>query len=456
MLTLVLVLSARYFLVLVKICRSTDTTIITNCTLQRNTAAHGGAVATVGEAKVIIKDTLFRDNTAQSCGGALSSLSNGTEVTNCVFAYNTAKQTGGAAHFSVSRGVTTVLYGNASTAVAIITNTTYFNNSAVQQAGAVYIAVSVNVKHFSSLFDTNLANTGAAVYIEPYASALFKDSSFTNNGNSDTIAGGAIAAFYHLEVVIDTCLFDGNKAVSGSSVHNDLGSITVTSSMLTGNMATGDGTIWTSDTAEILNCTFVTNLANQGSGVFISTDDAVVSCNSNKFVQNTAIQAGAAIFQFTAVTPTVAVSSSNSFTDNTAGCCYALGYGSAAQWQDTAGSCIDYDSGTGRQCCAQGEYINDGTCLRCSEEFTCIETGLTLNTLPLPAGFWRETTTQLNLRECWNRGACIGGAAVSGNTNDYCATGYKGPCKYRTDSIHCYFLLILICNTLSLYTNPLT
>jgi hypothetical protein len=209
-------------------------------------------------------------------------------VINCVFTRNTAKQTGGAAYFSVTRDDKALLYGNASTAIAVITNTTYFNNSAVQEGGAVYIAVSLNVQHYSSSFVTNLANTGAAAYIEPYASALFKDSYFSNNGNSDTIAGGAIAAFYHLEVVIDTCYFDGNKAVPGSSVHNDLGSITVSNSMLTGNTASGDGTIWTSDTAEVRNCTFVTNLATQGSGVFISTDDAIVSLNSNNFVQNAA------------------------------------------------------------------------------------------------------------------------------------------------------------------------
>jgi hypothetical protein len=121
--------------------------------------------------------------------------------------------------------------------------------------------------------------------------------------------------------------------------------------------------------------------------------------------------------------------------NNRAGCCYAAGYGIHASTINDAtcnstSTCADIDRGTDRQCCVIGGYFNATDCIRCPDGFACTVVGLTVTTLPVMPGYWRESITQITTRECWNEKACSGGVAnVSNATDSYCAAGYKGPCK---------------------------
>ena len=59
------------------------------------------------------------------------------------------------------------------------------------------------------------------------------------------------------------------------------------------------------------------------------------------------------------------------------------------------------------------------------------ETGITLETIILNVGYYRISNTSTDVRECYQKEACIGGYVVGG----YCAAGYQGPCECMRDTI---------------------
>jgi hypothetical protein len=65
----------------------------------------------------------------------------------------------------------------------------------------------------------------------------------------------------------------------------------------------------------------------------------------------------------------------------------------------------------------------------------CGNGGITVQTLPLQSGHWRESFDNDQVRKCWNTEACKGGAPAARalgaalSRDDYCNSGYEGPCK---------------------------
>lgn len=49
----------------------------------------------------------------------------------------------------------------------------------------------------------------------------------------------------------------------------------------------------------------------------------------------------------------------------------------------------------------------------------------TLATFDLLAGYYRVSADSRNVLECYRKDSCTGGT----NALNYCATGYRGPCK---------------------------
>ena len=47
----------------------------------------------------------------------------------------------------------------------------------------------------------------------------------------------------------------------------------------------------------------------------------------------------------------------------------------------------------------------------------------TVASLALDPGYWRSSNASLEISECYNSNACLGGVS------DYCAPGYSGPCE---------------------------
>jgi hypothetical protein len=192
-------------------------------------------------------------------------------------------------------------------------------------------------------------------------------------------------------------------------------------------------------------CVFDGNTASQGAAVFLRGQDRVFTLTNCVLKNNSVTKAGAALLAFCNSALNIRISNVT-VGNNTAGCCHAFSYSAGTKWflssnpHNTA-DCTTFDYGSGRQCCNSLEYIDKGLCLRCSGPYSCNTVGTTVATLPVPPGYWRESLTQLNLRECWNQDACSGGPAASNaitapfgarsaaTADVYCVEGYHGPCE---------------------------
>jgi hypothetical protein len=173
--------------------------------------------------------------------------------------------------------------------------------------------------------------------------------------------------------------------------------------------------------------------------------------------------------------------------DNTASCCYAIGYGSKLLSNASSTlTCADADSGENQANCCYGTQYSDGSsCVTCEEGTDCSVIGTSLATQSLVSGYWRASSTSTDVRPCWFADACSGNTnatqATYGIANDctttssysrynssefsngdnilvedsegcgdiadtstatssitqvdvstYCASGYRGPCEYYT------------------------
>jgi hypothetical protein len=163
-----------------------------------------------------------------------------------------------------------------------------------------------------------------------------------------------------------------------------------------------------------------------GGGSIYMDVDSFLSITSSNFTHGIS-KLGAGIFQSGSITSRITFSDTY-FNSNVAACCSPTGYGSDAVRSTSRQSCSDYESGTDTSCCRVGNYMHSSTCSKCEAPYVCEEPGITLETLPLPAGYWRQSLQHLETTKCWNAQACPGTRAYK-STDDLCAEGYKGPCK---------------------------
>jgi hypothetical protein len=104
--------------------------------------------------------------------------------------------------------------------------------------------------------------------------------------------------------------------------------------------------------------------------------------------------------------------------------------------------CTAVDTCNNRQCCGVGHYVNadareSHTCAVCNNDtMACSNGGITVRTLPLQSGHWRDSFDSDQVLQCWNADACKGGApaaltaGAALSRDDYCNPGYEGQCKY--------------------------
>jgi hypothetical protein len=89
-----------------------------------------------------------------------------------------------------------------------------------------------------------------------------------------------------------------------------------------------------------------------------------------------------------------------------------------------------------RQCCGAGSYLAPDptsttgahTCVKCDAAvMACDEGGLQLESIALRSGYWRQSLSSDNIKECFNEDACSGGAPATASVtgSSYCADGYQ-------------------------------
>jgi predicted outer membrane repeat protein len=328
---------------------------LTRCTLAGNTAATGGALYT-GENSVI---------------------------DSCKFSDNSASVSGGADYYAKgSDDVPTV---------AVLQSSVYRNNRAVT-GGASYLDDIVVTTASNCTYERNQAQYGAAVYCSTDSSSAIDACTFTGNGDVETATGGAIAAYSHKQLNVTGTVFSDGNSIRGAAIHSDRGPVSIQTSTFTKcNAGRNGGAVWSSGTITIASCTYSSNSAsNNGGAVYTSVGGVTLIITDSGFTDNTAVNSGAAVFQFGTQWPLTAIATSVNFHNNSAGCCHATGYGSSSEWlltttmssssATTKRSCSDYDTGTGKQCCVLGEFSDGASCIRCStlQDFSCTKVGTTL------------------------------------------------------------------------------
>jgi predicted outer membrane repeat protein len=394
---------------------------------QNAAAVDGGAISIEGNSS--ITDTHFSNNTAAQHGGAVIVRSAGAvTLTTCVFSGNSAVY-GGSLQAAAVPGNTDVqpltvsgctfngntgTYGGAAHVIrsaVTVSDSTFEHNVASNLGGAICVEGVGSIAISSTTFDANTASTGGAVNCQQQAAASISTSVFTANTGVD---GGAISI--QCKATISDTLFNSNVAKASG------GALSYISIQLSGIASTIDG------------CTMHNNSAAEGGAIAVQ-QNVTLTISSSTITNNSAQLSAGGISQQSGYTILPVLQQGTIVLNNTAGCCYAAGYGINATTinnsaDNSTNSCADIDSGTDRQCCLIGEYSNDIACIRCPDGYACTTLGLTVTTLPVMPGRWRENITQNTTRQCWNEKACSGGVANdSSGTDSYCAAGYKGPCK---------------------------
>jgi CSLREA domain-containing protein len=196
-----------------------------------NSALLGGALSTAGSVATTIDGTVFDNNTASqgltsgtavAVGGAIDNeASTGSlMITNTTFRNNSARNSGttsmgaiGGAIYSTGSvtisgslftgnlttadGSTTkhggVLYLNALTSGAAITNSTFAGNEADGLGGAIYSSIGTNTVLFST-FDDNNAGAGGDSFYSGAGSLTIGNSAINNDAFGDPCAGADTAS----------------------------------------------------------------------------------------------------------------------------------------------------------------------------------------------------------------------------------------------------------------------
>ncbi|KAG5179778.1 hypothetical protein JKP88DRAFT_261255 [Tribonema minus] len=408
-----------------------------NSTFASNTADRGGAIYNSGD--FTCGDSTFASNTAADFGGAIYNSDDFT-CGDSTFASNTAA--GGGAIYSdgdFTCGNSTFNSNKAGSGGAIFNvydftcnNSTFTSNTAVN-GGAIFGDHDANVTCNNLTFASNTAEDGGAVYVA--GDAHFLSSDF--HDNTAAHYGGTMAVVEGAQVKCTESNFTRSKGGSGAGLYlaqDAAANIRDTTFAFNSATVTG-GALYLEPTVtgNIDGCSFLNNTSPVGGALSLALADdtrnfTVSDCDFNGNIAS--VGAGGAIIQQGTATVLGMNVDNNTFGDNTAECCYA------GMDSDGVGQCMDTSTGfgTGWSCCNDHQYLatdvsDEHICVTCdTQKLNCTSIGLTVGTLPVAVGFWRETFNQTEIRKCWNAGACTADENhLLIPTDIYCSEGYTGP-----------------------------
>ena len=165
---------------------------------------HGGAIY-VHAGNVYSTSDNYINNHADLYGGAIYVLDSNVNSTSNMYINNSADSDGAAIHVESKSGN---IYS---------TSDHYINNSAVRDGGAIGVYSGGTLYSTSNVYLTNRANgNGGAILIN-------SDSDSKINGDN----------------------FEQNSAVEGAAIHKTAGALEIVQSNITGNFASGKGTVYT-------------------------------------------------------------------------------------------------------------------------------------------------------------------------------------------------------------------
>ena len=286
-----------------------------NCTFERNSAkslpqkmVFGGAISSLNWSNITVQQSLFKENTATSSGGAIYMQKTRGSFVNCTFERNSAKSlphkkpAGGAISSHDWSNIT-------------VQQSLFKENTATYIGGAIYME-RTRGSFVNCTFERNSAKSlphkktaGGAIFSLDWSNITVQHSLFKDN--IATYSGGAILMEKTRGSFVN-CTFERNSAKSlphkkpvGGAIYSlDWSNITVQQSLFKENTAThGGGAILMQKTqGSFVNCTFERNSAKglpqkkrPAGGAIASDDWSNITVQQSLFKENTATYSGGAI-----------------------------------------------------------------------------------------------------------------------------------------------------------------
>ena len=242
----------------------TASTVLENLVVRNGSANSGGGMYVSGSPT--IRNCVFTDNSAVLGGGVHCYLGR-PSLSECRFTSNITTQNGGG------------MWNENGT--ANLTNCSFEGNVAGGDGGAMWNE-SGTTNLTSCSFEENVAGGDGGAMCYPGSSAPFVQGCvFTSN--AATGRGGAINISNNGFGVVTECTFEENSALLGGALAQDRGTVAVSGSMATGNVAGAFGGFAFVDGGElnVVQSTISENVATGFAGGVYATTDRVAIAATN-------------------------------------------------------------------------------------------------------------------------------------------------------------------------------
>jgi len=297
-----------------------STATVSNCTFDENNGYNVGGGMYINDSNVEIVESSFTRGIIEGDGfGAALFIDNTSDVvmTNCLIANNTPPDGTPGVHVDDESALTMTgcnFNGNVNSTdnqhggalVAKSSTVTMFgcqfsDNHADGHGGAIYGENLHLTATFCGFLENHAEGDGGAIVISGISSLTASLCTFNGN-TSDQWRGGAIAAYYQLPIVLNSCVFSNNSIGpigKGGALFQMGGSLLASGCIFTGNQAPEAGAINVQDLdgeAVFVDCTFEANVAYDGDGGAIrAVNETPVSIEGGSFDSNEASNIGGAI-----------------------------------------------------------------------------------------------------------------------------------------------------------------
>lgn len=273
-----------------------------------STVGTGGALTITDHSTVLIKNSAFTNNfnsdfgfsSQDGLGGAIYAENSDLYVDHSTFGNNTANTSGGAI-------ASITLFGDFATHALVVNDSTFTGNFGYLPGGALYASQTALVAIDNSSFSNNSAhdNGGAVAIFNTSDTASISNTTFTGNQSlGGAWGGGALFMDSNDSVWISQSTFDNNSSAlfgGGVAIINTVNSISVDAVHFTGNTSSSSGGAlyaFTNGSLSVSDSFFTDNsiLTPGGSGGAIrDNNNGDSSFINNTFDNNTATAKGGAI-----------------------------------------------------------------------------------------------------------------------------------------------------------------
>lgn len=368
--------------------------VMVNNVCEDNNADHGGCALLV-ESKMTAESTTFKRNVA-IVGGAVWLSDSQITLDSCDFSRNYASTLGGAVYM--------LKIDDALEPPSMAARGTQFReNVAPMGGGGVAVTEASTVHIENSLFLGNLSPEaeGGGLIIASVEDAFISTTTFRENealiggGGVWSLASGTVGE----AVVFHECTFVDNVSKDGPG--GGLASLGANSEIsncsFTRNVAETDGGgLWTADFTNVTSCLFE---YNEASGLGPAIRSGKNALTDVKFRENT-VRCGPALF---------------------------IGEEEGDRFGTVCSGCSECPT-----CETMGNLSRVSPVCKPTPEYTTANNSTdTVEDLELREGYWRSSNTSLDIFECINQDACVGGSGP-----DYCAKGYTGTCEWKKGRSH--------------------